>query len=225
MSAEPLLIQPLHETRTLAQEGRPVLSYTLSRPHLVGEGAPLRRMERYYARLARRWLERWNGPLYRRACAAEEASLAAARPFQPWSASFTWRITYAGSDALSLCWEVEEVLDGTPALCRQYDVWSLKDGFPLTLEQVLSCGRGWRSAVRKALAGQMEELEQTEPEQILPQWRSHLRRALCTSRFYLTPEGPVLLVPPGLLRPVRVGWAAFPLQNETAPGLPDTDRA
>ncbi len=225
MSAEPLLIQPLHETRTLAQEGRPVLSYTLSRPHLVGEGAPLRRIDRYYERLGRRWLERWNGPLYRRACAAEEASLAAARPFQPWSASFTWRITYAGSDALSLCWEAEEIREGVHPVRRMFDVWSLKDGLPLTLDQVLPHGRGWKSVVRKALAGQIEAWEQTEPEQILPHWRSHLRKALRTSRFYLTPEGPVLLVPPGLLRPVRVGWVSFPLQNETAPGLPETDRA
>lgn len=219
MSAEPLLIQPLHDDRTLAQEGRPVLELSLSRPHLAGEGAAVRRVERYYVRLCRSWLERWTGPLYRRACEAEEAALSAARPFTPWRASFTWSVTCSDETALSLCWEVVEEGDGPRRVCRRYDVWSRKDGRPLTLADVLPRRKGWRTRVRKALAAQLEELAAREPEEVLPHWRAHLGRCVRAGRFYLTPEGPVVLARPGALRPARAGWCAFPLTEKTMPGL------
>lgn len=219
MSAEPLLIQPLHDDRTLACEGRGVLELSMSRPHLAGEGAAVRRVERYYARLCGSWLARWTGPLYRRACAAEETALSAARPFTPWRASFTWSVTHSDDTALSLCWEAVEEGDGQLRVCRRYDVWSRKDGRPLTLADVLPQRKGWRTSVRKALASQLEELADRTPEEVLPGWRSGLSRCIRAGHFYLSPEGPVVLARPGTLRPARIGWCAFPLTGQKVPGL------
>ncbi len=219
MSAEPLLIQPLHDDRTLACEGRAVLELSMSRPHLAGEGTAVRRVERYYVRLCQSWLARWTGPLYRRACEAEEASLSAARPFTPWRASFTWSVTHSDEAALSLCWEAVEEGDGQRRVCRRYDVWSWKDGRPLTLADVLPQRKGWRACVRKALASQLEERSARDPEEILPHWRAHLRRCVRAGHFYLSPEGPVVLAQPGMLCPARAGWCSFPLQGQNTPGL------
>ena len=219
MSAEPLLIQALHDDRTLDREGRPVLELSMSRPHLPGEGVPVRRVERYYQALCKNWMVHWTGPLYRRACEAEEAALAAARPFTPWKAAFTWSVTHADEQVLSLCWEAVEEGDGPRRVCRRYDVWSRKDGRPLTLADVLPQRKGWRAQVRRRVARQLEELADHTPEEVLPRWRAGLGRALRAGRFYLTPEGPVLLLPPGSVRPARAGWCSFPLSGENEPGL------
>lgn len=219
MSAEPLLLQSLHEDRTLCQEGRPVLEVSLSRPHLAGEGAAVRRVEHYYQRLCRGWLERWTGPLFRRACAAEDEALSAARPFTPWRASFTWSVTHADEQALSLCWEASEQRGGQRRVCRGDDVWALRDGRPFTLADVFAGQRHWQAQVRRAVARQMEELASRAPEEVLPHWRTHLRRALRPGRFYLTPEGPVVLAAPATLRPARAGWCSFPLKGQNAPDL------
>lgn len=219
MSDEALILQPIHDGRTLEREGRPVLEFALCRPRLVEETRGRRRVQRYYDRLCRSWLERWTGPLYQRACQAEEAALASARPFVPWRASFAWHLTYAGETALSLSWEAVEVRGEIRRVCRGDDVWSLRDGRPLALADALPPGRGRWTRARREVARQLEALEAAAPGEVHPRWRANLPRCLRAGRFSLTAEGPVLLAPPGTLRPARAGWCSFPLTGQTAPGL------
>ncbi len=203
------LLQPLGEERTLLSEGQAVLSYTLTLPHLVGEGRGVASVERYYRRLAQAWLARWKGPLFHRAKAAGEAALSRSRPFSPWHASLTCAVTLQSAEVLSLWWEVREELGAPARTLRQGETWSLRDGAPLPLKACLPPNLGRRRKLLTALKGQVEG--RAGGLGAYPDWPARLRRSFRPERFWLTPEGPVVFFPPGSLCPPERGWTVLPL--------------
>ena len=68
------------EDRTLLWEGEPVLVYTP--PDLAPPPGAPRRALAWRARLEAAWRRRWEGPLYRRACAALAAARHSSRALQ-----------------------------------------------------------------------------------------------------------------------------------------------
>ena len=175
-----LLLQPLGEERTLSREGRAILSYSLTLPHLVGEGRGLPPVERYYRRLARLWLARWNGPLFQQACSAEEEALSRSRPFAPWTARLSCAVTLQTPALLSLWWEVQEQRGGDVHTLRQGDTWSLNRGAPLALRECLPPALRRRRALLPALSRQMEE--RAGRLGAYPDWPARLRRSFRAAR-------------------------------------------
>ena len=121
--------------RTLLWEGEPVLAYRP--PELAPPPGAPRRAARWCARLETVWTRRWEGPLYRRACAALGEARAASRPFQPWQAALTGAWT-EGEGLLCLRWEAAETVDGRRRALWGSALWSLPTGVPVTA----AVGRG-----------------------------------------------------------------------------------
>ena len=209
-----LLLQPLGEERTLSREGRAILSYSLTLPHLVGEGRGLPPVERYYRRLARLWLARWNGPLFQQACSAEEEALSRSRPFAPWTARLSCAVTLQTPALLSLWWEVQEQRGGDVRTLRQGDTWSLDRGAPLALRGCLPPARRRRRALLPALSRQMEE--RAGRLGAYPDWPARLRRSFRAEQFWLTAEDAAVFFPPGTLAPPARGGVCLSLPRDAS---------
>lgn len=114
--------------QTLLWEGEPVLSL---RPPAVQLPAPApRRVARYYRRLEAAWLHRWEGPLYRRACAAAQEARSRSRPFAPWIAGLTAEAE-AQDGLLRVRWQAEEEAEGRRCVLSREDLWQLPGGAPV----------------------------------------------------------------------------------------------
>lgn len=205
-----LPVQSRRLAQTLRQEGRPVLTFSLTLPHLTGDTRAERRIERYYAHLAECWRRRWAGPLFRRACAAETAARTAGTPFSPWEGEVTYTLTLRNGTLLSLIWEARERRDGQDILRRYGDTWALSEGIPLALPTLFPGTRRWRASLLEELSRQIEA-QRAAGAPFYPPRPGPLRRAFSPERFALTPEGVSLWFPPGSIAPEATGSPFFPI--------------
>lgn len=175
--------RPVRWVQVLRAQGRPVLSLTLSLPRLTGGGPGAERVNRHFSRLREAWRRHWTGPLYREA--AQNAP-------PPWSASLDYQVTLHTPERFSLLWTAA-VTRGrhTRTVCCG-ECWDLKTGALLTLGEVLPLRR-------RALLACLSDALERQADLLRPDWKDRLGRALDPDRFYLTPQGPVLFFPPGLL--------------------------
>ena len=114
--------------QTLLWEGEPVLSFVPPRVALPAD-AP-RRVVRYYRQMEALWRARWEGPLYRRSCAAAQAARSRSRPFTPWSAELTAELTRTDG-VLRVRWEAAEQLGGGHRTLYREELWQLPGGLPV----------------------------------------------------------------------------------------------
>ena len=161
------------ERRTLLWEGEPVLVCTP--PDLAPPPGAPRRAERWRRRLEAVWRKRWEGPLYRRACAALGEARAASRPFQPWQAALAGAWT-EGEGLLCLRWEAAETVDGRRRALWGSALWSLPRGAPVTAAELL--GRGWRRWARAQVSAQIESRLDSCQSLFYPDWRRRLGRQI-----------------------------------------------
>ena len=129
-------------SRSLLWEEEPVLIFQM--PHVELPPDTPRRVTAYYRRLEGMWQGRWEGTLYRRACAAAQTARDRSRPFEPWSAALTAEA--AGEEGLlRVRWEAEELASGRRCLLAREDLWQLPGGTP--------AGFGQNSRKKKGNAG------------------------------------------------------------------------
>ena len=194
------------ERRALLWEGEPVLVCTP--PDLAPPPGAPRRAERWRRRLEAVWTRRWEGPLYRRACAALGEARAASRPFQPWQAALTGTWT-EGEGLLCLRWEAAETVDGRRRALWGSALWSLPRGAPVTAAELL--GRGWRRWVRAQVSAQIEARLDSGQSLFYPDWRRRLRRQIREEHLFWTGEGWALFCPTCSLAPALEGTPVFSL--------------
>lgn len=207
----PVTVEPQVWQEDLTWEGESVLTVSLRRPSVPGSAAPLRRMERCYARLEALWRERWTGPLYRGACGALAAARAASRPFRPWEAAVDYAVTYAGDGLLSIRLETRERTDSARPLLRlQGDVWDTAAGVPVPLSAFFPPGARPRRLLLPQLRAQAEERTASGEYLYYPDWPRRLKADFSPDRFYLTAAGELaLFYPLYTLAPYAEGIPVF----------------
>ena len=181
------------------------VALTLSQrwPRLEEGGPGSRRVNRYYAALAQRWRERWEGPLLERAKAAGED-----RP--AWTASLDYTVTLDRDGLLSLYWDAVEATGGPrPRRIRQGDVWQLPQGLPVALRELLPRRRWWRTPiieeVRRQIGAQVSAGEAIYYED----WPALVSKRFSPERFYLTEKGPAVFYPMESIAPALEGFPTF----------------
>ena len=194
------------EDRTLLWEGEPVLVYTP--PDLAPPPGAPRRALAWRARLEAAWRRRWEGPLYRRACAALAAARAASRPFVPWRAALTGAWT-EGEEVLCLRWEAAETVEGRRRALWGSALWALPGGGIVTAEELL--GRGWRRWAVAQAAAQIQARLDSGQSVFYPDWRRRLKGQAREERLFWTGEGWALFCPMCALAPALEGTPVFPL--------------
>ena len=194
------------EGRTLLWEGEPVL--LLAPPDLAPPPGAPRRAERWCRRLEAAWMKRWQGPLYRRACAALGEARAASRPFQPWQAALagTWT---EGEGILCLRWEAAETVNGRRCALWGSALWSLPRGAPVAAAELL--GRGWKRWARAQVSAQIQTRLDSGQSLFYPDWRRRLGRQIREEHLFWTGEGWALFCPTCALAPALEGTPVFSL--------------
>lgn len=194
------------EERIFSWEGEPALVCTLAAPELPAGGGGMGRIAQWCRRLERAWAARWEAVLYPRACAALRDARALSRPFQPWTASLSGRVTLASKGRLSLVYDAAERLDGPHRVSlRTGMTWALPSGAPLPLSALFPPGFPWRRRALETAAEQLRARQEAGEARFWPGWERMLRRSFDPERFYLTQEGVVLYFPLYALGPYAEG--------------------
>lgn len=180
---------------TLDWEGEPVLSLSMALPVPVEEGSADRRIARFYRRFGALWKARWTDVLHPRACAALAQARETSRPFQPWEAALTYRITYEGGGLSSLCLDVTERRGAArPLTVRAAETWSRRSGTPLPLSRFLPSPHWRRLAVEEVQRQALDRLQEGESlfyEDVEARAAAHFD----PRRYYLTEEGLLVFYP------------------------------
>ena len=189
-------------------EGRELLTAEARWPQLAEDSAGLRRINRYYGHLARRWQKRWEGPLLDQAKTAETGG-------KPWSVSLGYEITLFTPQVLSLRWEVrEDTGERRPRRVRQGAIWVLPQGTPVLPGEIFApLGKGWRKAVLASVEEQITARLRAGESLFREDWVQGIGRHLSNEGFYLTPEGPWLFYPVESIAPALEGFPTFALSS------------
>ena len=198
---------------SLDREGEPVLELELAVPLPVEEDRGAVRMGRWCARLGAVWYRRWAGAFYQSACAAWTEARAQARPFRPWEAGLTWKLTREDDKVCSLWLEGRERRGGGETrTVRTAMTWTRRDGLPRTLAQCFPASEPWREEVLEQIRSQLEE-RRREGVFLARDAGDRAAVRFDPSRFFLADTGPVLYYPMGALGPVSSGILEFALDE------------
>lgn len=194
-------------------EGEPVLAVSLCRPKLPEERAALRRVERYYRRLAQVWKKRWTSALYALACEAARSARESSRPVEVWRAELHFTVTYQDEALLSLLLQIREQRCGGAVIeLRQGDTWDLTTGAPRTLASFFPSARGVKRRLLAAAGEQIQERLAGGESEYYEDWPRLLRRRFSPERFYLTAADCLtFFYPPSVLSPPLEGFPTFSL--------------
>ena len=208
--SDTILIRWQEESRNLKLEGEPVLEYYLSLPQLERGGRAGARISRYYTRLADAWRTRWGKALYWRACLSLVQCRESRRPFRPWTGKLSGAVTIQEADLLGLRLDGEETWgDGRTLRGCWGDVWSLKDGAPCELSQIMGGSRGWRQVLLEQAARTGNERRAAGDCFLDQGWEIWLRKHLSRCSFYLSPGQVDILLPQGAAAPAAEGVVAL----------------
>lgn len=222
--APPLTAQQF--SRTMKQDGRPVLVFSIRRPAFPKRGKA-KRLERYFSQLAQTWQTRWETVLYPQACQALTAEQEAEQPFSPWQAELNYTVTLWRPPVLSLRVEVTETGPYRRPLHTYIgETWDCSSGFPRTLRSFFpKKDRHWRKNVISALCAQAETQLASGESLLDPDCSRLIESAFDPSRFYLTAEGAAVFYPLYLLGPYAEGIPVFtlstPLMQTDSPPRPE----
>ena len=201
----------------LTLEGEPVLCCLMTRPECGGTWRGLEAINRYYARVAQVWQERWKREVYVRACLDLADRRAQGKPFHPWQASLTTQITYQSDGLLSLFQDgTEQAGHDRPVTARRGDTWSLETGAPLSLGWFLGKTRRWKGRVRKQMEEQAAQRLASGESLLDTDCRDKMRALFDVRRFYRTEQGIRMFFPMYALGPSVEGIPVFdiPLSAE-----------
>lgn len=204
----PVVWQREEESMTL--EGEPVLRYTLCWPQLEGRGIGVRWINRYYARLARSWRERWQREVYWRACLDLTGCRTDSRPFEVWTGSLVGEVALQEGGLLSMRFIGEEKR-GTnkPSRVRWGDVWKVREGVPLQAKELLHGRRGWKGELTARVVEQGEAKRTAGECFLLSDWQKRAAKTLPAEDFCLTPDGIELAFPQCVIAPAAEGTPVF----------------
>lgn len=176
-------------------------------PQLEGDAPGVRRINRYCNALAQRWQKRWEGPLLTRARAANRPDT------PPWEAGMTFRVTLLTEACFSFYIDIIEGTGPTPRRIRLGEVWSLPDGRPLPLRELLPPGRARKGALLAQVGEQIERRLASGESLFYQDWPRRIAAHLSPQRFYMEEDGPVLFFPIRAIAPSMEGFPTFPLKK------------
>lgn len=212
------------EHKVLTLEGQPVLEYTLCWPQLQNPKGLSRRINWYYARLARQWRLRWQREIYWLACLELVRRREESRPFTPWTGKLTGEVTLWEGGLLSLSLSGEESRGNKkPCRVRWGDTWEVKEGAPCPPARLFQGRWGWKRALLPQLRAEGEKMVASGEHFFDGDWERRLPRWLHRAEVWLTGDRMEWALPPCAISPAAEGAPVFSLPREM-PALPRKKR-
>lgn len=215
---EPRLGEALTEEKTWEADGVAVLRASVALPQLAGEGARVKRFNRYYRRFCRAYLTYCERVLLPEAADSCRAAVSVSAPWSAARAELRFRAEQNAKDILSVVCDARETICGLPPfLIRRSEVWDLSAGLPMPLEEFFPPHtRCRRTLLRFAREETLRRIERGES--FRESWRSMLRRAFNARNFYLTDDGLRFFYPLGAIAPARAGIVSFTMPYDAERG-------
>jgi len=203
------------EHKVLTLEGQPVLEYTLCWPQLKNPKGLSRRLNWYYARLARQWRLRWQREVYWQACLDLVQQLQESRPFTPWTGKLTGEVTLWKDGLLSLSLSGEESRGNKkPCRVRWGDTWEIKEGAPCPPARFFENGTRWKKELVPRLIDEGRNMEKGGEHFFDSDWESRLPRWLTRAEVWLTEERMEWAFPPCAISPAAEGVPLFSIPRD-----------
>lgn len=197
------LSEPGHYAQIHRDGERVLLTIQMNWPRLEETSPGLRRINRYYERLAQKLRERWEGDLLARAKAEATSDTS------PWAVTLIFTISLLTPEFLSLTWTALEDLGGErPAQMMEGDTWSLPDGLPLPLSRFLPPHYHKKDLLNE-LSSQIQARLATGENLFYEDWPIRVNTYFSPRRFFLSPKGPVLFFPVKTISPALEGFPSF----------------
>lgn len=219
---EPRLAEALTQEQTWDAEGVAVLAASVTLPQLAGDGAPVRRFNRYYRRFCQAYLTYCRQLLLPEAAESFRAALSVSAPWSIARAELSFRVSRREGAVWSIVCDARETLGGLPPfLLRRADVWDMDAGLPLPLGECFPPHTPCKRSLLRFARG--ETLRRIEGGAVYrDNWRHTLRRALDTRNYYLTDAGLCFFYPLCALADAKQGIVTFtmPYDAEHGPFLP-----
>ena len=201
----PRLTGPGHYVQVHRDGERVLLTVRADWPRLEETSPGLRRINRYYDRLAKKLRERWEGDLLARAKAEATSHTS------PWEVALSFTVSLLTPELLSLTWTAQEDLGGErPTRMMEGDTWSLPDGLPLPLSHFLP-PHAHKKDLLHELSSQIQARLAAGESLFYEDWPLRVNTYFSPRRFFLTPEGPVLFFPVKTISPALEGFPSFSL--------------
>ena len=206
--AAPQLLEPGTYEKIFRDGPAVLLTARAQWPRLQEDCPGLRRINRYYEELARRWQKRWEGPLL------AQAKGEAGPETPPWTAELSYHVTCLEEGFFSLYLDIAEDVGGPrPRRLRLGDVWTVPEGTPVSLRQLFPKERWWRGKVMEQVRRQAGQRLRAGEAVYYEDWPALVSRRFSPQRFYLTPEGPVIFYPMETVAPALEGFPSFALEG------------
>ncbi len=203
----PRLLDPGHYEEVHRDGDRVLLTIRADWPRLEETAPGLRRINRYYERLAQKLRERWEGELLIRARAEATSST------PPWEVSLGFDVTLLTPELFSLTWTAAENLGGErPHTMMEGDVWSLPDGLPLPLSHFFPA-RCRKQHIISEISNQIQARLATGESLFYEDWLHRLHAHFSPRHFFLSSAGPVLFYPTKTISPAIEGFPSFSLSS------------
>lgn len=209
------LTTPFTQERLWEADGIPVLRADISLPRPEGKDKAARRIRKFYELQARAFLRYCEAFLLPQARAELQEALAASRPFQPWEASLTHRVTYQEGSLLSLYTQSREP---GPLLIRRGDTWDLAEAAPVPLNRLFRRRGAWRRLFWETARSELERRERAGVVRLREDWCRQLRRSLNPRNYYLTEEGLAFFLPMYSVGGPQMGVPTFTIPWNEAGG-------
>ena len=207
------------EERVLTLDGEPVLHYSMTWPQITGAGRGGWRINRYYARLAQSWGQRWQREVYWAACLSLAQCRASSHPFTPWEGGLKGEVTLWQDSLLSLRMEGWEMRDEhKTSRVRWGDVWKVAEGAPCPLRELMP-KRGWRHRLLESILHQGRQRKEAGlyvPDQ---DWERKAKRFFPEGEFCLTPDGLEFAYPQCTIKKKKKGNFVFQISNNIPAGI------
>lgn len=196
--------------RVMKSNGEPALTLSLRRPAFPDTGKT-RRMERYFAEVARQWKTRWETVLFPQACQALTDARESGGTFIPWKAELNYTVTLWRPPLLSLRLDtVESGPSPKPLHICAGETWDCACGYPRTLRSFFPAkARRWRKSLMDSLRSQAAEQLASGESLLDPDCPQVMERAFDPERFYLTEEGVAVFYPLYILGSYAEGIPVF----------------
>lgn len=203
-------ITPKQAKRVLKQNGESVLILSIRRPAFPDAGKT-KRIERYFAEMARQWKNRWETVLFPQACQALADARETGRPFAPWQAELDYTVTLWRPPLLSLRLDAAETGPGPrPLPICMGETWDCGSGYPRTLRSFFPPNaHRWRAQLLEAMQEQAARQLASGESLLDPDCAQVMKRSFDPDRFYLTGDGIAVFYPLYVLGPYAEGIPVF----------------
>ena len=216
MNSETPAIAIPEERGLLPEGGAELIRYSIALPVLAVDAPGIRRINRFYAAVRRRFLRELRKKQLPRQTAAHAAALRRNCTYVPPEYRLSCTVTHNDGICLSILRETSVCDSGGIRRVRAADLWDMRTGWPLSPADFFPQGTHVKKSIARLAAVQAGRRCAVEPylKGLRPR---KIRRKIASDGFFIRHGTLTVFFNPGTLAPPASGILEFPLLSMERP--------